>query len=127
MDTLKFVPSPAWLGSALADRGSVATWRTGDTINASGAAMGARYYELGQRVCDAYGREVTRDTKICRGCGQAIRHVTRDTWATADEGLSYCPPDPDYDGEHGEHDPRDPVGAEWITDLPSSLALWCAS
>lgn len=119
MDTLNYVPPARWIGRTLRDAGSVSTWRTGDTMNGAPANMGARYYEVGDRVCEAYGREVTRDTKICRGCGQAIRHVTRDVWATVDEGLSYCPPDPDHLAEFGEHDPRDPVGAEWITGVAS--------
>lgn len=56
-----------WAGLMLRETGVLVTWRIGGELVASGRSMGARYEELGDRVCDAFGSErVWRQTITAR-------------------------------------------------------------
>jgi len=109
-------------GRLLAATGVLSTWLVGGELNVGGFHMGARWHELGERVCGAFGSAATPDTRMCTGCGQPIMHVGTwrvDVWVvvgsgSTGQGMSMCPPDPDHDGEFSEHNPRELVGAEWL-------------
>jgi hypothetical protein len=101
-------------GRMLAETGVLTTWRVGGGLNVAGSHMGARWHELGERVCEAFGSTPTLADRMCTACGHLIAHVGGAGWVAVVEGMSMCPPDPDHDGEFTDHTPRELVGAEWL-------------